>query len=194
MKLLEEAILEKGMVIDGHILKVDSIINHCIDPVLMDECGKAFYEHFKDKGITKVLTVESSGIAPAMMCALRLGVPVVFLKKALPSTMLDPLTAEVFSYTKNKSYTLCAEKRFICDDDSILFIDDFLANGEAFRGVENIVKQTNAKIYGVGILIEKSFQKGHQYIISQGYDFLSLADIKSFDDHTIHFYNDEKGE
>lgn len=187
MKLLEEAILEKGIVLDGHILKVDSIINHQIDPVLMDELGKAFYEYFKNKGITKVLTVEASGIAPSLMCALRLNVPLVFLKKAKPSTMLDPLSVEVFSYTKNKSYTLCMEKRFVEDNDKILFIDDFLANGEAFKGVEAIIEQTNATIEGVGILIEKSFQKGHEYIVNKGYDLYTLADIKSFEDGKIQF-------
>lgn len=187
MKLLEEAILEKGTILKGNILKVDAIINHQIDPVLMDELGKEFYEHFKDKGITKILTVESSGIAPALMCALRFNVPLVFLKKTVPSTMLEPLTSKVFSYTKNKEYTLCMEKRFVEDGDKILFIDDFLANGEAFQGVENIIAQTNASIVGVGILIEKSFQKGHAYIVDKGYDLYSCANITSFSDGKIQF-------
>lgn len=187
MKLLQQAILEKGRILKGNILKVDTIINHQIDPILMDKIGDEFYQYFKDKGITKVLTVESSGIAPAVMCALKLNVPLLFLKKAQPSTMAHPITAEVFSYTKNKQYTLCAERSFLDDNDKILFIDDFLANGEAFKGVETIVNQTNAKIVGVGILIDKSFQKGHEYIVNKGYDLYSLANITSFKDGKIEF-------
>lgn len=187
MKLLVDAILEKGRILEGNILKVDAIINHQIDPVLMNEIGEAFYHRFKDKGITKVVTVESSGIAPALMCALKLNVPLIFLKKTLPSTMTNPLTSEVFSYTKNKHYILCVEKSFIEDDDKLLFIDDFLANGEAFKGVESIIKQTNAEIAGVGILIEKSFQAGHDYIVGKGYDFCSLANITSFEEGIIKF-------
>lgn len=103
MKVLIDAILDKGKILDGNILKVDTIINHQIDPVLMDQIGEEFYNHFKDKGITKVITVESSGIAPALMCALKLHVPVLFLKKAQPSTMTEPVTAEVFSYTNKKA-------------------------------------------------------------------------------------------
>ncbi len=187
MKVLIDAILDKGKILDGNILKVDTIINHQIDPVLMDQIGEEFYNHFKDKGITKVITVESSGIAPALMCALKLHVPVLFLKKAQPSTMTDPVTAEVFSYTKNKQYTLCAERNFIEDEDKLLFIDDFLANGEAFKGVESIIAQTNAQLTGVGILIEKSFQQGHDYIVEKGYDFCALANITSFDNGKITF-------
>ena len=187
MKILVDAILEKGQILDGNILKVDTIINHQIDPVLMNQIGDEFYNHYKDKGITKVVTVESSGIAPAMMCALKLNVPLLFLKKTTPSTMQNPITSEVFSYTKNKHYTLCAERSFIEDDDKILFIDDFLANGEAFKGVETIIQQTKAEMVGVGILIEKSFQAGHDYIVNKGYDLYSLANIISFDDGKIVF-------
>ena len=122
-----------------------------------------------------------------MMCALKLNVPLLFLKKTQPSTMANPLTAEVFSYTKNKQYTLCAERSFIDDNDRILFIDDFLANGEAFRGVEEIIGQTKAELVGVGILIEKSFQAGHDYIVNKGYDLYSLANIVSFDNGEIKF-------
>lgn len=187
MKLFVDAIREKGRVLNGNILKVDTIINHQIDPVLMDKIGNEFYHYFKEKGITKVLTVESSGIAPAVMTAFKLNVPLLFLKKAQPSTMASPLTAEVFSYTKNNQYTLCADKNYIADDDKILFIDDFLANGETFKGVETIVSQTNAKIVGVGILIDKSFQKGHEYIVNKGYDLYSLANIVSFNEGNIKF-------
>ncbi len=191
MKLLVDAIKEKGMILDGNILKVDAIINHQIDAGMMNEIGNAFYNHFKDKGITKVVTVESSGIAPALMCAVKLDVPLVFLKKVQPSTMRNPIVSEVFSYTKNKHYVLCAEKDYFHADDQLLFIDDFLANGEAFKGVEQIVSQTEAQISGVGIVIEKSFQQGHDYIVNKGYDFLSLANIVSFEKNQIQFGNDE---
>ena len=187
MKVLVDAILEKGQILEGNILKVDTIINHQIDPVLMDQIGDEFYNYYKDKGITKVVTVESSGIAPALMTALKLNVPLLFLKKTLPSTMGNPLTSEVFSYTKNKHYTLCAERNFIDDNDKILFIDDFLANGEAFKGVEEIVGQTNAELVGIGILIEKSFQAGHDYIVNKGYDLYSLANIVSFENGVVRF-------
>ncbi len=187
MKLLVDAILEKGKILDGNILKVDTIINHQIDPKLMDKIGDEFYNYFKDKGITKVVTVESSGIAPAVMCALKLNVPLLFLKKAQPSTMTNPLISEVFSYTKNKHYILCAERSFIDDNDKLLFIDDFLANGEAFKGVEEIISQTDAKLVGVGILIDKSFQAGHSYIVNKGYDLYSLANITSFENGKIIF-------
>ena len=187
MKLFIDTILEKGQILNGNILKIDAIVNHQIDPLLMDKIGEDFYNHFKDKNITKVITVESSGIAPALMCALKLNVPVLFLKKAKPSTMLDPITSEVFSYTKNKHYTLCAERKFIEDGDRMLFIDDFLANGEAFRGVEGIVAQTNAELVGVGVLVEKSFQEGHNYIINKGYDLYSLANVVSLENGIIQF-------
>ena len=187
MKLLEDIILEKGEILEGDILKVDSFMNHQIDPLLMEKLGNEFAEHFKNKKITKVLTVESSGIAPALMCAYKLQVPLVFLKKTQPSTMRHPLISEVFSYPKNKAYTFCMEKQFLNNDDHVLFIDDFLANGEAFRGVEDIVNQSGAKLEGVGIVIEKSFQKGHEYILRQGYDLYSLAEIKAFDHGKIVF-------
>ena len=187
MKLLIDAIKDKGTILKGNILKVDAIINHQIDPNLMNEIGNEFYQYFKNRGITKVITVESSGIAPAVMCALKLNVPLVFLKKAQPSTMANPITSEVFSYTKNKHYTLCAERSFIDDSDKLLFIDDFLVNGEAFKGVEDIISQTNAELIGVGILIEKSFQDGHNYIVNKGYDLYSLANIISFDGGKITF-------
>lgn len=187
MKLLEETILEKGEILNGNILKVDAFMNQQIDPFLMEKIGEEFADHFRNKQITKVLTVESSGIAPALMCAYKLNVPLVFLKKAQPSTMRDPLVSEVFSFTKNKTYTLCVEKKLIDEDDKVLFIDDFLANGEAFKGVEGIISQTHAQIGGIGIVIEKSFQKGHAYIEEKGYDLYSLASIKSLENGMISF-------
>lgn len=187
MELLKKAILEKGKIIDGNILKVDAIINHQVYPELMEAMGNNIYEHFKNQNITKVVTVESSGIAPAVFVALRMHVPLVFMKKTKPSTMMDPLTSEVVSFTKNKKYTLCMEREYISKDDRVLLVDDFLASGEAFKGVETIIEQTGATLVGVGILIEKSFQQGHQYIVDKGYDLYSLADIKSLENGEIKF-------
>lgn len=188
MKELVQAIKEQGEILDGNVLKVDRILNHQIDPNLMDKIGNEFYEYFKEKNITKVLTVESSGIAPALMCALKLNVPVLFAKKTQPSTMKDPLSCDVFSYTKHKKNTLCVESSFLDEEDRILFIDDFLANGEAFKGIETIINQKGCKLVGVGIVIDKTFQKGHSYIIEHGYDLLSLAEIKSFENNQLEFF------
>lgn len=177
MKALQEAIETRGYFITDEILKVDAFLNHQIDCNLVDEMGKEFYEHFKNKGITKVITIESSGIAPAYAAAFRLNVPLIFIKKTQPSTMQNPAFAEVFSFTKNKTYPICLEKEYLSADDKILFVDDFLANGEAFRGAESLINQVGATITGVGIVIEKSFQKGHSYITENGYDLYALASI-----------------
>ncbi len=177
MKALKDAIETRGHFISDEVLKVDSFLNHQIDCALVDEMGKEFYEHFKDKGITKVITVESSGIAPAYAAAIRLNVPLIFIKKTQPSTMQNPAFSQVFSFTKNKTYPICLEKEYVTENDKVLFIDDFLANGEAFKGTEDLIAQTGATIVGVGMVIEKAFQKGHAYIIEKGYDLHALASI-----------------
>lgn len=187
MKLLEEAIMNKGKILGGDVLKVDAFLNHQIDPKLTEQMAEEFYSHFKDKNITKVVTIESSGIAPAIMTALKLDVPMVFIKKTTPSTMLHPLSETIHSFTKNKDVTICIDQEYISEQDNVLFIDDFLANGEAYRGVELLMKKANAKIGGVGIVIEKSFQKGHQYIVESGIDFIALASIKKFNEGIIEF-------
>lgn len=187
MENLKRAIIEKGTLIGDSIVKVDSFLNHQIDPQLTNEMGKCFYEHFKDKGITKIVTIESSGIAPSFVASLYFNVPMVFIKKTHPSTMENPITATVHSFTKNKTYTVCMDKGYLNENDKVLFIDDFLANGEAFKGAEEIIKQTEAEIVGVGIVIEKEFQQGHAYIIKQGYDLYSLASIISMKDGHVIF-------
>ena len=141
MKALKNAIETRGHYINDEVLKVDAFLNHQIDCSLVDEMGNEFYEHFKNKGITKVVTIESSGIAPAYATAIRLNVPLIFIKKTQPSTMIDPAFAEVFSFTKNKTYPICIEKEYLKKGDKVLFIDDFLANGEAFKGTENLIAQ-----------------------------------------------------
>ncbi len=188
---LKQAIKNQGKVIDGKVLKVDAFLNHQVDPVLMEQIGDAFYDYFKKYPITKVMTIESSGIAPAFMCAKRFNVPMVFIKKAKPSTMDDAYVSEVFSFTKNKSYTICLGKEFINEKDHILFIDDFLANGQAFLGVEEMIKAAGAKMDGVGIVIDKVFQSGHQMILDRGYDLYSLACIKEFKQNAVVFDDEE---
>lgn len=187
MDSLKQAIIERGTLIGDQVVKVDSFLNHQIDPKLTNEMGECFYEHFKDKGITKIVTIESSGIAPSFVASLHFNVPMIFIKKTHPSTMKDPITATVHSFTKNKTYTVCMDKGYLNENDKVLFIDDFLANGEAFKGAEEIIKQTKAQIVGVGIVIEKEFQRGHDYILKQGYDLYSLASITSMKDGKVTF-------
>lgn len=185
MKNLKAAIETKGTIINDEVLKVDSFLNHQIDCPLVMEMADNFYEHFKDKKITKIVTIESSGIAPSFATACKFEVPIVFIKKAQPSTMQNPVSYEVFSFTKNKHYTICMEKEYVSKDDNILFIDDFLANGEAFKAAEVLIKECGANIAGVGIVIEKAFQKGHQYLLDSGYDLCALASIASIKDKKI---------
>ncbi len=188
MELLKNMIKEKGIVINEDILKVDSFLNHQVSPSLMKEIGIEFASHFKDKGITKVLTIESSGIAPALMTALELNVPLVILKKQLPNTLKEGFyQTEVMSFTKNNIYNLTVSKNYISKDDKILLIDDFLANGEAASGVIKIADEANAKINGIGIVIEKSFQPGRKKLENKGYDIYSLARIKSLENNRIEF-------
>lgn len=179
MRSLCKKIQEKAVVLGDDLLKVDTFLNQQVDTALMEEMGKAFADHFRHENITKVVTIESSGIPPAYAAAVRLHVPMVFIKKNTPTTMVDPLHVQVYSFTKKKHYILCLERGLIKPGDRILFIDDFLANGEAFKAAESLIEKEGASIAGVGICIEKSFQAGRQYIKDKGYSFLPLASIKS---------------
>ncbi len=188
MKLLENMILEKGKVINEDILKVNSFINHQVNSNLMSEIGKDFANHFKSNGITKVFTIESSGIAPAVMVSLELGVPLVILKKQSSSTLNDSIyQTKVKSFTKNCEYNLTLSKEYISPDDSILIIDDFLATGEASIGAIRLIEEAGAKVNGIGIVIEKSFQQGRKLLDESGYEVYSLARIKSLKDNKIEF-------
>lgn len=188
MDLLKKMILEKGHVINEDILKVDSFLNHQVDYNLMQEIGKDFYNYFKDKNITKIFTIESSGIAPAIMTATKFKVPMVFLKKQKPNTLANnTYQTEVKSFTKQTTYNLTLSKEYICENDNILIIDDFLANGEAAKGTIKLIEGAGAKIAGIGIVIEKSFQPGRKYLEEKGYDVYSLARIKSLKDNKIEF-------
>ncbi|MBB5182583.1 xanthine phosphoribosyltransferase [Catenisphaera adipataccumulans] len=185
MEKLKQAIETHGKCVSDEVVKVDQIINHQVDCALMDEIGQAFYDYFKAKPIDKVVTIESSGIAPAYACALRLGVPLLIIKKAQPNTMSDPLFAKVFSFTKRKAYSICVEREYLKPGEHLLFIDDFLANGEAFKGAEELARQAGAVIDGVGIVIGKQFQNGQAYLDKHGYDVYTLAPIKEIKDQHI---------
>lgn len=191
MKLLEDKIKSDGIAVNDNILKVDSFINHQVDPELMIEIGKEFAEHFKDKGVTKVATIESSGIAPALTCAMALHVPMIILKKQPSKTLNDNLyQTMVTSYTKGTSYELTLSSKFISSDDHVLIVDDFLANGEAATGALRLIRKAHATVAGIGIVIEKSFQSGREKLISQGIDVYSLARIKKMDTDYIEFITD----
>ena len=191
MKILEDMILERGIAVNEDILKVDSFVNHQVDPELMKNIGDEFAEHFKGQGITKVATIESSGIAPALMTALALNVPMLILKKE-PSKILnqDLYQTVVTSYTKGTSYELTLSKNFISENDHVLIIDDFLANGEAATGAIRLIRKAHATIAGVGILIEKSFQPGYEKLTEQGIDVYSLARIAKLGEGVIEFVKD----
>ncbi|MDD7641681.1 MAG: xanthine phosphoribosyltransferase [bacterium] len=191
MKLLEEKILRDGVAVNENILKVDSFINHQVDPELMIALGNELAEHFKDHGVTKIATIESSGIAPALACAMALGVPMIILKKQPSKTLNSDLYQTIVtSYTKGTSYELTLSSKYITADDHVLIIDDFLANGEAATGALRLIRKAHATIAGIGILIEKSFQPGREKLISQGIDVYSLARIKKMDKDYIEFCED----
>ena len=192
MKKLEEKILKEGRALSENILKVDSFVNHQVDPVLMQEIGNTFAEHFSKKKITKVATIESSGIAPALMTAIALNVPMIILKKQ-PSKVLNDnlLQTVVTSFTKGTSYELTLSQKFIQKDDNVLIIDDFLANGEAASGAIRLLSVAGASIAGVGILIEKSFQPGRKKPVDRGIDVYSLARVSKLGKDIIEFIPEE---
>lgn len=185
MKILKDRILKDGKCFPGGILKVDNFINHQMDPILMKSIGVEFVRRFASTAINKVITVEASGIAPAIMVGYLLELPVVFAKKKKPSTMENMLTTTVFSFTKNRSYEVCVSKDFLCPGDKVLFVDDFLANGNAAKGIIDLVQQAGAELAGMGFIIEKSFQHGGDELRKQGIHVESLAIIESLDNCEI---------
>ncbi|HYF83598.1 MAG TPA: xanthine phosphoribosyltransferase [Clostridia bacterium] len=190
MQLLREKILKEGRKLEGNILKVDSFLNHQIDIELLNEIGKEFKKRFQDENVTKILTLEASGIAIAVIAAQYFNVPVVFAKKT-ESKNLDKEVYEgsVYSYTKAQHYKIRVSKRYISKDDNILIIDDFLANGQAILGLKEIVDAANANLVGVGIVIEKGFQKGGSLLREAGINIESLAIIDSLEEDEITFRN-----
>lgn len=188
MNLLKEKILNEGIALNKNVLKVDSFINHQVDVNLMNKIGEEFYNYFKSKEINKVVTIESSGIAPAYTTALKFNVPLVILKKQQSSILSDNLyETNVHSFTKNKDYTLTCSKDFIKPNDNILLIDDFLANGEAVLGACRLFEKSQSNLVGVGIIIEKSFQPGRNKLDEMGLDVYSLAQISKLDKDIIEF-------
>lgn len=192
MKLLEDKIREDGIVLDGGVLKVDSFLNHQVNPAFMQELGNEFARLFADSGVTKILTVEASGIAPSIFAGLALGVPVIFGRKNKSLTLQDNMyTTSVYSYTKQVSNEISISKDFIAEDDKVLIIDDFLANGQAVAGLLSICRSADVEVVGIGIVIEKSFQKGRHWIEETGIRIESLARIASLENETVTFVGEE---
>ena len=178
MELLKKRILQDGKCFDGGILKVDNFINHQMDPILMKSIGVEFVRLFASSNITKIMTIEASGIAPAIMTGYLLELPVVFAKKKTPKTMENMLVTKVHSFTKDREYDIIVSKEYIGPGDNVLFIDDFLANGNAALGVIDLVKQAGATLAGMGFIIEKEFQNGRKAIEKHNVRVESLAIIE----------------
>lgn len=188
MQLMEEKILAEGKVLPGGILKVGSFLNQQIDTVFLKEMGVEIARLFQGSGITKVLTIESSGIAIAAAAGMELGVPVVFAKKHKSSNVDGSVyTSVVHSYTHNTDYTIVVSSDYLCTDDTILLVDDFLANGKALVGLCDLVSQAGAKLAGAAVAIEKGFQGGGDALRAQGVRVESLAIIESMNDVSIAF-------
>ncbi|MBP3583531.1 MAG: xanthine phosphoribosyltransferase [Clostridia bacterium] len=182
MNFLEQRILKDGIVKEGNVLKVDSFLNHQMDVALIDEIGKEFHRRFSDKEITKVLTIEASGIAIAYAAARCFGVPMVFAKKAKSINIDgDMYTAEVESFTHKNKNKVIVSKKFLSPEDKVLIVDDFLANGCALQGLISITEAAGAEVAGIGIAIEKGFQYGGRSIRNLGYQLESLAIVESMD-------------
>lgn len=188
MDKLKEMINERGEVKDGNILKVDSFLNHQLDAEFLYEMGSEFYKLFKDEGITKIVTIEVSGIAIASMAALFFKVPVVFAKKTESVNLdKDVYSSKVYSYTKMKEYNIMVSKRYLNENDKLLIIDDFLAVGNAMKGLIDVSKQSGAEVKGIGIVIEKGFQQGGKFLRSEGYNLKSLAIVEEMKNGNIIF-------
>lgn len=188
VQALEQKIQTEGIVLSDQVLKVDAFLNHQIDPVLMQQIGQEFATRFKDQGITKIITIEASGIAPAVMAGLVLGVPVIFARKYQSLTLKDDLyRAKVYSFTKQTESTIAISKKHLTAEDKALVIDDFLANGQAALGLIDLIKQAQAEVVGVGIVIEKSFQTGRQLLLEKGYRVESLARVASLENGSVRF-------
>ena len=184
MNCLEERIARDGVVKEGNVLKVDSFLNHQMDIALMNEIGKEFYRRFQGKPINKILTIEASGIAIAYAVAQQFHVPVLFAKKSKSINIAgDTYTAEVEAFTHKNRNTVIVSKQFLSENDHVLIIDDFLANGCALQGLISIVDQAGATVEGIGIAVEKGFQMGGQVIRNLGYQLESLAIVEAMD-HT----------
>lgn len=188
MKLLEERILRDGVALNSDVLLVDSFLNNQVDTSLMGEVGRAFAEAARDLRIDRVVTIESSGIAPAQMTAIALGVPLVILKKSASRILKDDvLQTEVFSFTKNSAYQLTLRPKYVRKGERVLLIDDFLARGEAACGAARLIEAAGAQVAAIGIVIEKAFQPGRALLDGKGYRVISLARVSKMGKGNIEF-------
>ena len=188
MELLKQKILNSGRALNEHVLLVDSFLNHQVDVELMQECGREFARRFQDAGITRIVTIESSGITPAAMTALEMRLPMVIMKKSVSSILNEGiLQTDVFSFTKNAPYLLTLKSQFINPGDRVLLIDDFLANGEAAFGAAKLLRQAGAEIAGIGIVIAKAFQPGLRKLRDAGYRVEVLAPVSRMAENLIEF-------
>ena len=192
MQKLKERINREGKVLPGGIIKIDGFLNHRVDTALMVEIADEFAKYFDVSDITMVLTAEASGIALATICASRYGVPMVFAKKAKSDNIEGGLyQSDIYSYTYKKKVTLLVAQDWISSSDKVLIVDDFMANGEAMRGLLDIVSKSGAKLAGIGVAVEKGFQHGGDRLREAGYDLRSLAIIESAEDGVITFRDDQ---
>ncbi|KGX86735.1 xanthine phosphoribosyltransferase [Pontibacillus litoralis] len=192
MELLKDKIRKEGKALNHEVLKVDSFLNHQIDPVLMKAIGEEFASRFHKEGVTKILTLESSGIAPSVMAGLAMGVPVVFARKQKSLTLKsDMIRARVYSFTKQESNDISVASKYLQPEDKVFIIDDFLANGEAAHGLLSICKQANVKVAGIGIVIEKMFQSGGKKLREAGIRVESLAQIEKLEEGKVTFKEEE---
>jgi xanthine phosphoribosyltransferase len=188
VKELQERILRDGKVLGGGILKVDSFVNHQVDPLLMDACGKEFARRFASVHATKVLTAEISGIAPALTTAIHLGLPVVYARKTKPITMPDQVYLTLApSHTKGRMVELIVSPEYLANGEKVLIIDDFLASGQTILGLARLAQASGSKIVGVGALIEKTFEGGREALKSLGVPIHSLACITAMDGDQVVF-------
>lgn len=192
MKLLEEKIANEGVSIGTDILKVDMFLNHQLDVNLLEEMGKEFYHLFKDCGATKIVTIESSGIAIAVFAAKYFNLPALFAKKANHKNVGNEVySAKCYSFTHGKEYTMNVSKKYLNPSDKVLIIDDFMAGGNACNALIDIINQAGAEVVGIGIAIEKGFQPGGKALREKGYKVRSLAIIDSMNDGNISFRCDD---
>lgn len=188
MEELKKKIQQEGIVLPGNVLKVDGFLNHQVDTSLMYKIGEEFAQHFANRGVTKIWTVESSGIAPAVMTGFAMHLPVIFARKHKSLTLnSDMYTADVYSYTKKTTNRISISKKYIDPHEKVLLIDDFLANGQAVEGMMEIADQAQVGVVGAGIVIEKSFQPGGKELRDKGVEVYSLAQIKSLDNGHVEF-------
>lgn len=179
MEELKQRILKDGRAkADGGVVLVGSFLNHQIDPQLMMHCAQEFARLFKDKGINKIVTIEASGIAPAIMVGYLMDLPVVFVKKKAPKTVDDSWKSWVWSFTREDEITVCIDRKYLTADDRILFIDDFLADGHASGSIIHLCRQSGAQIVGMGFLVEKGFAKGGQFLRDHNIPYHALATVK----------------